>query len=266
MGLELKYIDVKHFSTSSMDERRSFISEITKAVNDIKNLNINDILELCTVYKEFFNDSDIFRSVLLNCNTRYLDNSQFINSLFYITKPNTGVMTTLLHDGFFRDRLDKSPALQDLFNKYCTYQMIDSVYISIDTGALKDGCGGSVKWPYMFLENMQNSLKSTPIGKGAGMIFGRSLCESILLDKRPWEERVANVLNIHEDSLKRMCESLIFKNYINEVHDYIEKTYIIGDEEIPEDLNMHLKKLKNVCNYSKLIKPKRGKDMRIYPT
>ena len=216
MGLDLKYIEAKHFSSSSIDERKSFISDLNKSVDQIAHLSADELLELSSVYIEFFTDTSVFNKILLNCDIRHLNKPTFINTLFFICKPTSKDIIRLLSLPSFIERTKESGAVQVLFNKYCTYNMIDSSEITIDSSSIKDGCGGSIKWPYMFIQSMQRSLGTSPIHKNIGLVFGRSLCESLRLSKDSFEVKLGLVLNIHEDSLKRMCDSIIFKDYMNE--------------------------------------------------
>ena len=266
MGLDLKYIETKHFSSSSIDSRKEFISDLNNAMDQIEHLMPEDLLELASLYVEFFKETSVFTKILLNCNERYLNKTTFINTLFFICKPSSRDMITLLGAPSFKPRWQNSDAVKRLFDKYCTYNMIDSDYITIDSGTIKDGCGGSIKWPYMFIQNMQRSLRNSPIHKNVGIVFGRALCESIKLSKDSWDTKLGLVLNIHESSLKRMCESVIFKDYINISYDYIMKEYINGDNDLPKSLSGEIDKLKTVSNYSKLIKSKKSGSDRIFPT
>lgn len=266
MGLELKYIETKHFSSSSIDARKEFISDLNQAMDQIESLLPEDLLELATLYVEFFKDTSVFPRILLNCNERYLNKTTFVNTLFFICKPSSRDMATLLGAPSFREKWHNNDAIKTLFDKYCTYNMIDSDHISIDSSTIKDGCGGSIKWPYMFVQNMQRSLNNSPIHKNVGMVFGRALCESLKLSKDTWDTKLGYVLNIHESSLKRMCESVIFKDYINVSYDYIMKEYSDEEKDLPKSLEGKVDKLKTVSNYSKLIKPKKAGSDRIFPT
>lgn len=258
MSFQFTFIDEKQFASAPLDKRKAFLAEITQACSRIPELTKDEIIELISIDRKFLNSNGLFSDIIRYCDKRFLDNESFIHTLFYVCQPKARDFSILRHDQFFRERYNDSSVLKHCVDKFITYNLLDSELYEIDSSTLKDGCGGSIKWPYMFLVQMQESLANTVIDSKVCMIFGERLTESLMLESgTDWDIKLGYVLNINMQTLKRMCASFIFKKYLENSNLAIHSEYLDVDKKLPEHLKEADTKIKTVINYSKLIKPTR---------
>lgn len=258
MSFQFTFVDEKQFASASMDKRKAFLMDITQATGRVSELSKDEIIELISIDNKFLNSSGLFNDIILYCNKSFLDSESFVHILFYICNPKARDFSRLRNDQFFRERYQQSEVLKSCVDKFVTYNLLDSELFEIDSSTLKDGCGGNLRWPYMFLVQMRNSLSRTIIDSNVAMVFGERLTESLMMEhKETWDTKLCNVLSIHTQSLKRMCSSYIFKQYLEKSNMAIHSEYIDCGKKLPEHLYDADTKLKNIINYSKLIKPKR---------
>lgn len=262
MSIEFTFIDSKHFSNASIDKRKAFLRDITQAAGHIEKLTKDEIIELCALNIEFKIINNMFSDIVINCNKSFLDNECFVNTLFFLTKPKVIEVSKLFYDQLFRERYDNSLALSTCINKFATYNMLDSEHITLDSSTLKDACDGSIKWPFTFVINMQNSLSRSVIDNNVCFKFADRLFESLKLDTSyPWDKKLSLVLNINIQTLKRMCSSKMFKEYLELSYQSLQKEYLDDNKPLPKHLLNADATLKTVINYSKLIKSKDSKRM-----
>jgi len=262
MSIDFTFIDSKHFSNASIDKRKAFLQDITQAAGHVNKLSKDGIIELCALNTEFNVINNLFADVVINCDKSFLNDERFVNTLFFLTKPLVLEVSKLFYDQLFRERYNNSEPLSSCINKFATYNMLDSEYITLDSGTLMDACDGSIKWPFAFLVNMQNSLSRAVIDNKVCFKFADRLMDSLRLDSScKWDKKLSLVLNINIQTLKRMCASNTFKKYLEASYQSVKSEYLDDDKPLPKHLMNADATLKTVINYSKLINSKDSKNM-----